>query len=78
MPVQLILSLLAQFGPSAVKLIDSLIAKWQTNGTVTPDEWAALKTALNQTASDRMKLQLVAAGIDPSSPQGIALLALVQ
>jgi hypothetical protein len=78
MPVSLILSLLAQFGPSAVKLIDSLIAKWQTNGIVTVDEWNSLKAALSQTAADRMRLQLVAAGIDPASPQGVALLALVQ
>jgi len=78
MPVSLIVQLLATFGPSAVKLIDSLIAKWQTNGVVTVDEWNALKVSFQQTAADRMRVQLVALGIDPASPQGIALLALAQ
>lgn len=77
MPVSLIIALLTAFGPSAVQLITALIAKWETNGAVTPAEWAALSAALTQTAQDRMKLQLVAAGIDPASPQGVALLALV-
>jgi len=77
MPVSLIISLLTTFGPSAVQLITALIAKWETNGSVTSAEWAALSLALTQTAKDRMKAQLIAAGIDPASPQGVALLALV-
>jgi sensor domain CHASE-containing protein len=78
MPVSLIITLLTTFGPSAVQLITSLINKWETNGTVTAAEWATLSASLTQTAKDRMKLQLTAAGIDPASPQGVALLALVQ
>lgn len=78
MQAQLIIQLLAAFGPSAIQLITTLIAKWQANGVVTVDEWAALILSLKQTAADRLKLQLVAAGIDPASPQGVALLALVQ
>ena len=77
MPVSLIISLLTTFGPSAVNLITTLIQKWETNGNVTSAEWAALSVSLTQTAKDRMKVQLVAAGIDPVSPQGVALLALV-
>ena len=70
--------MLTTFGPSAVQLITALIDKWETNSTVTAAEWATLSAALTQTAKDRMKLQLIAAGIDPASPQGVALLALVQ
>ena len=77
MPVSLIIALLTTFGPSAVQLITALIAKWETNGSVTSAEWAALSASLTQPAKDRMRLQLIAAGIDPASPQGIAMLALV-
>lgn len=77
MPVALIITLLTTLGPPAVQLITALIAKWETNGAVTSAEWSTLSAALAQTAKDRMKLQLTAAGIDPSSPQGVALLALV-
>ena len=76
MSAALILQLLAQFGPPAIQLIDTLIAKWQTNGTVTADEWTALSAMLKQSASDRMTAQLKAAGIDPASAQAQALLAL--
>ena len=74
MPVTLIIALLTTFGPSAVTLIDTLITKWQTGGSVTAAEWATLSSALKQTASDRMTLALSSAGIDANSPQGQALL----
>lgn len=75
MPVTLIVQLLATFGPSAVALIDKLIAKWETNGAVTAQEWAELRQLATQSAKDRMTAQLQAAGIDPASAQGQALLA---
>lgn len=75
MPIQLIVQLLATFGPSAVALIDKLIAKWETNGAVTAQEWTDIRAAAMQTAKDRMLAQLTAAGIDPASPQGVAFLA---
>ena len=78
MPVSLIISLLTTFGPSAVQLITALIAKWDTDGSVTAAEWATLVASLNQSAKDRMTAKLIAAGIDPTSPQGIAMLALAQ
>lgn len=78
MPAALIIQLLATFGPSAVTLIDTLISKWQTSGSVTPDEWAALSAGLKLSAQDHMKASLVAAGIDPASSQGVALLALAK
>jgi len=75
MPVQLIVQLLVAFGPSAIQLVDQLIAKWESNGAVTAAEWTTLRQAATQTAKDRMLLQLQTAGIDPASPQGVALLA---
>jgi uncharacterized membrane protein YebE (DUF533 family) len=78
MPVSLIISLLTTFGPSAVQLITALIAKWETDGSVTAAEWATLVASLNQSAKDRMTAKLISAGIDPTSPQGIAMLALAQ
>ena len=75
MPVQLIVQLLTTFGPSAVQLIDKLIAKWETKGVVTAAEWADLRVSATQTGRDRMLVQLQAAGIDPASPQGSAMLA---
>jgi hypothetical protein len=78
MPVTLIISLLSTFGPSAVTLITSLIAKWETNGTVTAAEWATLTASLSQTAQQHMQAQLTTAGIDPTSAQGVAMLALAK
>lgn len=78
MPVTLILTLLATYGPSAIALIDSLIKKWETNGTVTADEWGTLSASLKLSAADHMTAQLTAAGIDLTDPHAVALLALVQ
>jgi uncharacterized membrane protein YebE (DUF533 family) len=78
MSAALILSLLATYGPSAIQLIDTLIAQAQAGGIVTTAEWATLSAALKLSASDHAKAQLTAAGIDPASPQGIAFLALVK
>lgn len=75
MSAALIAQLLATFGPSAIQLIDTLIAKISANGAVTADEWTTLKASISQSAKDRMLVQLKAAGIDPSGPQGVALLA---
>ncbi len=76
MPVQLVLQLLATYGPTAVDLIDKLISKWEANGPVTPEEWAALSPLLKKSAKDHMLARLQAAGIDPASDQGKALLGL--
>ncbi len=67
-----IISLIVQVGyPLAVKLIDKVF----TNTPVTSQDWEGLKADAKRTASDRMRQKLVDAGIDPTSPQGIALLA---
>jgi len=78
MPITLIVQLLTTFGPSAVSLISTLIASWESNATITAAQWATLTASLNQTAHDKMLAQLTAAGIDSASPQGVAMLALVK
>lgn len=75
MSAALIIQLLATFGPSAIKLIDDLIVKIETKGDVTAAEWQTISAAVRQTAKDRMLTVLNSAGIDPTSPQGLAMLA---
>ena len=77
MPIATVIMLLQTFGPGAMQLITSLINTWESNGVVTAAQWTALTASLNQSAGDRMTAQLKAAGIDPASPQGVAMLALV-
>ena len=73
-----IIILLQQFGPPAIGLVEMLIAKAEAGQSVTLAEWQAQQTSLSQTAADRMKAQLIAAGIDPASPQGVQMLALAK
>ena len=76
MPPQLIIQLLATFGPSAIALIDSLITKWQNQSAVTPEEWATLSAALRLSARDHLAARLSAAGIALDSPLAKTLLEL--
>lgn len=71
----LIAQLLATFGPSAITLIDGLIKKIEAKGDVTSDEWAILSSDVRKSSSDVMLEALKEAGIDPTSQQGITLLA---
>ncbi|MDE2101571.1 MAG: hypothetical protein KGL39_30275 [Patescibacteria group bacterium] len=75
MPAALIAQLIATLGPSAIQLIDVLIQKWQTNGTVTPDEWATLAAPLRLSAADHMKAQLAAAGVTGQQAANLTTLA---
>ena len=59
-------------------MAQQIISKVQSNAEVTPQDWAALLAMSQQSAKDRVLLQLKAASIDPASPQGVALLALAQ
>ena len=53
------------------------IAQWWNTKTVPTDaQWAELLAKGGQMARQRMVLALVQGGIDPTSPQGQALLAL--
>lgn len=78
MSIAVIIQLLETFGPSGVQLVTFLINKWETNGAVTSAEWAAVTASAALTAKDQMTSMLTKAGIDPASPQGVALLALVK
>jgi aspartokinase len=68
-------ALLEEFGPLAITLVDELIATIEKKGTVTTEEWDAIRAKGNDTSVDRMKAVLAQQGIDPESDQGKALLA---
>lgn len=75
MSAALIIQTILQFGvPFAEQL-------WKMFSPSTPAptqaDWDALKALAANTAKSRMADGLKANGIDPASPQGIALLALV-
>lgn len=55
---------------------ERLIGKWSSKSLVTPEEFAEVREIAAMTATDRMKLALIKAGIDPESEQGKSLLAL--
>jgi hypothetical protein len=67
-------ALIAQYG---LPFVEFLISKINTKGAVTAEEWAMLKAMANVNARDELISRLKAAGIDPASPQGASLLALV-
>ena len=75
MEVSEILMLINTFGPGAITLIDGLIAKIEAKGTVSSTEWITLSAGVRLSAKDVMAGVLQKAGIDPASPQGVALLA---
>jgi hypothetical protein len=54
-----------------------LVALWESKAQVTAAALNDLIALESQTARDRMLLTLKAQGIDPASPQGLALLAAV-
>jgi len=60
-----------------VPAAQKLVALWESKAQVTAAALNDLITAESQTARDRMLLTLKAQGIDPASPQGLALLAAV-
>lgn len=68
-----IVSLIVQVGWPAAQM---LIAKAQQGGVVSAADWASLQDMINQSATDRMKLRIVAAGIPLDDPKAIALLGL--
>jgi hypothetical protein len=58
-------------------LAEKLWQLWKNNSVPTQADWDALKALSKQTARDRMLVVLANNGIDPTSEQGIAFLALV-
>lgn len=71
-----IISLLITFGPKGVDLAETIWKKWAAKTPPGPQDFADLRALLQQSATDKMKAQLTAAGIALDSPQAIALLAL--
>lgn len=59
------------------ELAAKLQAKWEEKGIVTKEEVAELRAELTQTALDRAKARLVAAGIPLDSDKAKEFLALV-
>jgi hypothetical protein len=70
----LLIPIIGQYG---LPLAEALFKKWESNATPTQADFDELRLLGSQSAKDRMKAQLAQAGIAESSPQGIALLALV-
>lgn len=69
-----IATLIVQYGIPFTEYIIQLI---QNKTEVTPTEWANLKLLAGASAKSELLARLQAANIDPASPQGVALLALV-
>lgn len=74
MSVDTILQIILQFGVPFAEQIWKMFAG--ANPTPTQADWDALKALAANTARTRMMDALRANGIDPTSPQGVALLAL--
>lgn len=74
MPIAVLVPLLIQYG---LPFVEKIIGLWTSNATVTADDWSALKTLAANNAKTQMLAALARAGIDPASPQGVALLAQV-
>lgn len=70
--IALILQYGLQFGPGIISTVVKLFS-----GTVpTQADWDALIAKCSTTARQQMLVTLTSNGIDPASPQGLALLAL--
>lgn len=81
MPIAALIPLITALAPLGIQglaLITSLIQKWETSGAVSSIEWQGILDKSSQTADDRMLLALKANGVDPTSPTGIALLAVTK
>lgn len=66
--------LIAQYG---IPLAESVYQKWSAGTPPTQADFDALKALASSKASDEMLKVLKSQGIEPTSPQGIAFLALV-
>jgi len=70
-----IAGLIVQYGIPFTEYLINLI---ETKTTVTATEWANLKALANVSGKSELVARLQANGIDPASPQGVALLKLVE
>ncbi len=76
MPAALV-TLLPILLPYGVQAVQAIIAMFSKAGGPTDADWQALALLTTTTARQQMLAVLKAHGIDPASPQGLALLALV-
>ena len=70
----ILIPIIAQYG---LPLAESLYQKWTSGNPPTQADFDSLRAAAQQTAADRMKAQLAAAGIPLDDPHAAALLKLV-
>lgn len=70
-----IAALIEEFGPEAITMVEELIKTIQQKGSVTNEEWKAIKDKGSNRASDLMLTALQKANVDPESDTGKALLA---
>ena len=69
-----LIPLIIQFG---LPVAERLFALWSSGAPPTQADWDALKALAKATRKDDMLAALTRNGIDPASPQGQAMLALV-
>jgi len=74
MPAAQIAALIIQYGLPFAEYLVQLI---QNKTEVTATEWANLKLLASVSAKSELLDRLKTAGVEPTSPQGVALLALV-
>jgi hypothetical protein len=69
-----LLPIIIQYG---LPVAEKLFQLWTSNAAPVQADWDALKALGLSTRKQDMTLALVRNGVDPTSPQGVALLALV-
>lgn len=74
MPISVLIPLLIQYG---FPFVEKVIGLWTSKSTVTLEDWNSLKELAQNNARTQMLAALSRAGIDPASPQGVALLSQV-
>lgn len=70
-----LIPIIAQYG---LPFAEALFQKWTSGATPTQADFDQLRAMINTNATAIMTAQLKAAGIDPTSAQGLAMLALVK
>lgn len=68
-----LIPIIAQYG---IPLAEKLFQKWSANAAPSQADFDELRAMAKQTASDRMRLALVGAGIDLNDPKAQELLGL--
>lgn len=69
----ILIPIIAQYG---LPLAEKLFQKWSANATPTQADFDELRATAKQLAADRMRLNLVAAGVSLDSPRAQELITL--